>query len=304
MKKGKKVGPQDYWHIGPFYIQKSTALLLLSACSILIIGKIGIPHEFTTRYDKDLKAWLYYFDDIRLRNIEETQKVGLKDSDGNLRYLGDIKDGACTGEGKTYNQDGECTYEGHLVDNRMEGQGTLYFKDEQGELCTYTGDMSDNRMKGKGTLKFKDKQGELCTYTGDLSDNRMEGKGILQFKDKEQKEYIYTGYLSDNRFEGEGVLYSKERNECICATFHDGQPQVPYDVYQGEDGKEGEKLRTIKTMKKAVQLPPVEVPEPEQNDTDTPPWMKEYMNTTKEGMEKLIEQMEKLAEAMEDQEEP
>tara|TARA_B100000575_G_scaffold193861_1_gene156605 strand:- start:254 stop:1216 length:963 start_codon:yes stop_codon:yes gene_type:complete len=156
--------------------------------------------------------------------------------DGNISYIGDIKNGEYHGFGKKYNifgdiefdgyfekgnyvkgilyyNDGSIKYKGTFKNNIINGVGTYYFKNNgilkmmgitdvkynNGEF--YKGMFKDGQMSGFGEYYNKD---NIIIYKGEWNKNMRNGNGKI-FNDK--KELIYSGEILNDKINGEGIYY-------------------------------------------------------------------------------------------------
>ena len=115
---------------------------------------------------------------------EKTGRGRFDDGQGSW-YEGDFVDGAFHGMGKyqfAYNQ--PKTYTGQFANNNMNGKGVMVW-DEQGDsvYTRYEGDYVDGKMQGHGTLFYRNGD----KYIGEFSNDNKEGSGIFYDITSQQK---------------------------------------------------------------------------------------------------------------------
>lgn len=108
--------PKDYWKIGPVYIWKWLALLLLGVLCAAIVLLLGLPLGL---FSGGAGIPTYRYNDPDLQEISGT--VRILDGQDVIRYEGEVSARACTGNGKVYDAAGQLVYEGPLVDGVYEG---------------------------------------------------------------------------------------------------------------------------------------------------------------------------------------
>ena len=94
--------PKDYWKIGPVYIWKWLALLLLGVLCAAIILLLGLPLGL---FSGGAGIPTYRYNDPDLQEISGT--VRILDGQDVIRYEGEVSAGACTGNGKVYDAAGQ-----------------------------------------------------------------------------------------------------------------------------------------------------------------------------------------------------
>lgn len=85
------------------------------------------------------------------------------------------------GNGVLTLDNGSIKYDGSLVRGKMNGQGTLTFKNGD----TYTGDFKNGAFNGKGTFV----SGSGWKYEGDFKNGQAEGQGTLTT----ENQVVYKG---------------------------------------------------------------------------------------------------------------
>ena len=136
-------GPEDYWRVGPIFVRKRLALLLIIVCSVVVLLVFGLPFRTSNHADRDIPA--YRYNDPALAGISDLVQV--LDAGGQVRYVGEVAAGAYTGRGKVFDAAGELLYDGPLVDGVYEGAGAKVYRSG---VLVYTGEMSGNLYEGQG----------------------------------------------------------------------------------------------------------------------------------------------------------
>jgi hypothetical protein len=89
------------------------------------------------------------------------------------------------------------TYEGEFRGDKIEGNGTFYYKDGY----TYKGEFKNEKIEGKGILS----NNKDYKYKGEFKNGKMEGKGKEYYKNGD----IYEGDFKNGLKEGKGIYYYK-----------------------------------------------------------------------------------------------
>ncbi len=194
----KQWGPEDYWRIGPIFIRKRLALLLIVGCSAAVLLIFGLPFQTADHADQSLPA--YRYNDPALAGISDIVQV--LDADNHVRYVGEVAAGSYTGRGKVFDAAGELVYDGPLVDGVYEGAGAKVYRSG---VLVYTGEMSGNLYEGQGRRAAPDTG---IVSEGEFSKGYLEGQG--------QEFYpggalLREGSFSRDLLEGEGAEYSEEQ---------------------------------------------------------------------------------------------
>lgn len=190
-------GPSDYWRIGPVYVRKHLVLLaviLLSAAVLLLFGP-----PFQGRKAARSRLPVYRYDDPRLAAVSGLAQV--LDSEGRVRYEGEVAAGAYTGLGKVFGPAGDLLYDGPLVDGVYEGPDAAVYREG---VLIYAGGMAGNLYEGQGR-RLDPATGIVSE--GQFSRGRLEGQG---------REFYPSGVLlregafSRDLLEGEGAEYGAD----------------------------------------------------------------------------------------------
>lgn len=204
-----KVGPENYWHIGPVYIRKWLALTIIGTVSLLILGVFGPPTILL--HPLPNAPPIYHYDDPALRSISGV--VQIEDDSGCIRYVGDVLNGAYTGKGKVYDRFGVLCYDGPLVNGVYQGKNANVYSDG---VLVYSGDMSSNVYEGYG--RRTDPQTGVISE-GQFSNGMLEGEG---------KEYaadeilLREGVFSHDLLNGQGKEYTSSGILLREGTFSEG----------------------------------------------------------------------------------
>ena len=194
----KQWGPEDYWRIGPIFIRKRLALLLIVGCSAAVLLIFGLPFQMPDHADQGLPA--YRYNDPALAGISDIVQV--LDADGQVRYVGEVAAGAYTGRGKVFDAAGELLYDGPLVDGVYEGADAKVY---HAGVLVYTGEMAGNLYEGQGR-RFAPDTGIVSE--GQFSKGFLEGQGQEFYPDGA---LLREGAFSRDLLEGEGAEYSEEQ---------------------------------------------------------------------------------------------
>lgn len=191
-------GPENYWRIGPVFIRKRLALLLLIGCSVIVILIFGLPFRTPDHAEQSIPA--YRYNDPELAEISDLVQV--LDADGQVRYMGEVAAGAYTGRGKVFNTIGELVYDGPLIDGVYEGADAKVY---QSGILVYTGEMAGNLYEGQGR-RFDPDTGIVSE--GQFSKGFLEGQGQQFYPDGA---LLREGSFSKDLLEGEGAEYGKDQ---------------------------------------------------------------------------------------------
>jgi len=193
------------------------------------------------KYDKNnlekiINEFSIFIEGKNIKNYHDGH-CDIYNSNGNISYIGDIKNGEYHGFGKKYDifgdiefdgyfekgyyvkgrlyyNDGDIKYEGEFKNNSMHGEGMHFFKNSGGILKLmelpdvdyhngelYEGRFKDGRMSGYGEYYNKD---NIIIYKGEWKNNMRNGNGEI-FNDT--GELIYSGEILNNEINGEGKYY-------------------------------------------------------------------------------------------------
>ena len=202
-------GPEDYWRVGPIFVRKRLALLLIIVCSVIVLLVFGLPFRASNHVDRDIPA--YRYNDPELAGISDTVQV--LDADGQMRYVGEVAAGAYTGRGKVFDTAGELLYDGPLVEGVYEGADAKVY---QSGILVYTGEMAGNLYEGQGRRFAPD--------TGIVSEGQF-SKGFLEGEGQEfypSGALLREGSFSRDLLEGEGAEYGEDQTLLREGTFSAG----------------------------------------------------------------------------------
>ena len=202
-------GPEDYWRVGPIFVRKRLALLLIIVCSVVVLLVFGLPFRTSNHADRDIPA--YRYNDPELAGISDLVQV--LDADGQVRYVGEVAAGAYTGRGKVFDTAGELLYDGPLVEGVYEGADAKVY---QSGILVYTGEMAGNLYEGQGRRFAPD--------TGIVSEGQF-SKGFLEGEGQEfypSGALLREGSFSRDLLEGEGAEYGEDQTLLREGTFSAG----------------------------------------------------------------------------------
>lgn len=205
----KQWGPEDYWRIGPVFVRKRLALLLIIVCSVAVLLVFGLPFHASDHADQGLPA--YRYNDPALAGIADIVQV--LDANNHVRYVGEVAAGAYTGRGKVFDAAGELLYDGPLVDGVYEGADAEVY---HAGVLVYTGEMAGNLYEGQGR-RFDPDTGIVSE--GQFSKGFLEGQGQQFYPGGS---LLREGAFSRDLLEGEGAEYSEEQTLLREGTFSAG----------------------------------------------------------------------------------
>ena len=205
----KQWGPEDYWRVGPIFVRKRLALLLIIVCSVVVLLVFGLPFRTSNHADRDIPA--YRYNDPELAGISDLVQV--LDADGHVRYTGEVAAGAYTGRGKVFDAAGELVYDGPLVEGVYEGADAKVYQDG---VLVYAGEMAGNLYEGQGR-RFAPDTGIVSE--GQFSKGHLEGQGQEFYP---SGALLREGSFSRDLLEGEGAEYGEDQTLLREGTFSAG----------------------------------------------------------------------------------
>lgn len=131
------------------------------------------------------------------------------DGETSSTYVGDVKAGEYSGQGRSEYKDGE-TYEGGYLANQRSGQGTL--KTAKG--IRYVGEFLSGRFQGKGLWQ----NAEGLAYEGLFLAGRRHGHGVMRWPNGD----TFTGQWQDGQPRGDADLILSNGHRCT-GKFERGQ---------------------------------------------------------------------------------
>jgi len=208
-KEHRARGPEDYWRLGPVYVQKQLVPLAVIGLSVAVLTIFGLPFPRPAQAENQIPA--YRWNDPELEGISGLVQV--LDDAGRVRYEGEVSGGAYTGLGKVFDRAGELRYDGPLVDGVYEGPDAKVYRSG---VLVYTGEMAGNQYEGQG--RRTDPETGVVSQ-GPFSGGRLEGWG--------QEFYaggalMREGTFSRDLLEGEGCEYSADGVLLREGTFSSG----------------------------------------------------------------------------------
>lgn len=251
---GSKIKREDYWRLGPVYIRKRLALLLLMGGCIGVLAVCGLPSGLFFTHGGEPPS--YRYTDRRL--MELSGEVRITDDSGTVRYEGEISQGAYTGAGRVYDSEGQLIYIGPLVNGVYEGPEARVY---DGGLLVYEGEMAGGRYEGQGRRSDADSG---VVSEGQFSSGVFQGEGrqfgpdgaliragtfVGELLNGPGEEYGRTGVLlrsgtfSGGLLHGSGVQYTDDGRLWYEGEFQNGLfhgQGVLYNVLLGRRCYEGE----------------------------------------------------------------
>ena len=138
------------------------------------------------------------------------------------RYEGEWVDDKINGQGTLWYADGD-QYQGEWRDGKMHGRGTYTYADGD----QYEGDWKDDRRHGKGTVTYAAVEGGAAEkYEGDWSDGKMHGYGKYFYADGG----VYEGEWVDGKMHGRGYARATRTSENLRARR---RAPSPFDLPAG-----------------------------------------------------------------------
>lgn len=201
--------PRDYWKVGPVYIWKWLALILLGVGAVSVLTLFGLPLDLLRSGPDGIPA--YRYNDPALQEVSGT--VQILDEQNRVRYEGEVSAGACTGLGKVYDETGQLVYDGPLVDGVYEGEDAKVYSDG---ILIYEGAMASNLYEGEGR---RTDPGTGVVSVGQFVAGVFEGEG-QQFYD--DGTLMRSGTFVRELLNGEGQEYDQDGSLLRTGTFRDG----------------------------------------------------------------------------------
>lgn len=183
-----------YWRVGPVYVRRELLLLALAAVSAAVLAVVGLPLSPPPPLDGGPPV--YRYDDGRL--AEASGVVQILDSQGRVRYEGEVAQGVCTGRGRVFDEGGQLVYDGPLLNGVYEGTGAQVY---QSGALVYEGEMSGGLCHGQGRR------------TNPVSGVVSEGQFVRGALEGQGREYsaggalLREGTFTQDRLDGQGVEY-------------------------------------------------------------------------------------------------
>lgn len=188
-------GPEDYWHIGPVYVQKRLVPPAVIALSAAILLLFGLPVQLFRTEEPRLPA--YRYDDPELAGLSGLVQV--LDGENRVRYVGEVAAGTYTGRGNVFDEAGALLYDGPLIDGVYEGPDAKVY---QSGVLVYTGEMAGNLYEGYGR--------RIDPASGVVSDGQF-SRGLLEGPAQQfyaDGTLLRDGIFSRDLLEGEGREYA------------------------------------------------------------------------------------------------
>lgn len=151
---------------------------------------------------------------------------------GNLRYIGQLKDGRYDGKGKLFYDNETLCFEGDFLKGQFY-HGTFY--DMDGSV--HQSYCQDGDYYCYGITLSSTHTGGFIGYRGNFKNGKFHGKGVL-FGDENEMEY--DGEFKNGKFHGQGTFYrDDDEHTTISGTFLNG-------LYFDEEGHCLKKLGFLK----------------------------------------------------------
>ena len=129
--------------------------------------------------------------------ISSSKLHTIYNSEGNIEYVGEMKDGKYNGLGTLYFKDGG-KYIGQFENGKRHGQGTFNYASGD----KYEGSFKFNKIDGKGSFYYANGD----KYIGTFKNNRKSGLGTLFFANGTK----YKGEFENDLINGKGTFYDKD----------------------------------------------------------------------------------------------
>lgn len=187
---------KDYYTLLGWMVSKRLAFAAIVILGVISLWYISImkPSLFSSGLlGSSDSVRTYKYNAVPLKFYSGQVRILAKDK--YVAYVGNVKDGVVTGNGKLYNRDGVMLYEGEFDNNMFNGKGRQYY--ENG-ILQYNGEFTDNVYNGMGTSY--DGNG-LKQYTGEFAMGSKSGQGELYNGSGDK---IYAG-----AFQGDNLVYSE-----------------------------------------------------------------------------------------------
>lgn len=241
------MSPESYRKLGMVYVWKPLLWGGVAALSLAVLGILGPPR--LSWFGREAGIPVYAYHDPALKTI--TGRVQITDAQGQVRYVGDVDQGAYTGQGKVYDRTGQLCYEGPLENGVYQGTNAKVYKDG---VLVYQGEMADNCYEGQGRRMDPDTglvsqgnfvKGQLegpgqeydssgrLVREGTFSADRLNGPG---------KEYDSSGALvregnfCQGLLHGEGKVYTSQGTPLYEGSFSQGVYQGKGKLYHPDTG--------------------------------------------------------------------
>lgn len=196
----------DYYPIGRWLVSKRLAFAI-----VVVIGVLSVMYIYSVRNtlfpklaDGSIKT--YNYNSVLLKFAKGT--VRIRGKSGYLAFEGEVRDGACNGQGTLKNPEGVIVYQGNFNQSMYEAAGTQYYQDG---MLWYTGGFHENLHSGDGRL-FR--QNGTLEYVGQFALDMKEGEGTLYDMSNNP---VYAG-----RFSHDEILYSNligKSNSEVAAAY-------------------------------------------------------------------------------------
>ena len=157
--------------------------------------------------DPLLKDYIYIRDSSY--QIKDKDKITILYNNGNLKYIGPLKNYEADGKGKYYCKEYNkiILYEGNFKKGYPNGNGKRYYYLGNSRIGYYIGPWKNSQRNGKGEMYYI--SGEY--YIGNFENDLREGKGIYYYNDGD----YYEGEFMNNKRNGEGKVYNSD-DEIKC----------------------------------------------------------------------------------------
>ena len=194
--------------------------IILIIIEIVICTYIYSLREMVIREkEDDPQLGLYIYIRDKEYKIQDNDKVKIYYNNGNLKYIGPLKNFEADGKGKYYSKDYKniIIYNGNFEKGYPNGYGTRYYYEEMNEKGFYNGTWINSKRSGNGKMYYSN--GDY--YIGNFKDDAKEGKGAYYYNDGD----YYIGEFKNDVRHGKGKVYSLN-NEIRCEGI------FFYDEYQ------------------------------------------------------------------------
>lgn len=198
---------KDYYGFLSWLVSKRLVYAILLVLGVLSLFYLLVINPVFATDEEEDGIPVYSYDSLPLRFLEE--KVKIKAESGYIAYIGDVKSGACEGEGSLYTSKNELLYTGSFSNSKYNGAGKLFYTSGQ---LRYNGTFRDNIFEGEGILYRANGSTE---YAGGFLQGLKEGSGVLYDSSNNK---IYEGAFSRDNLIYSDFLGKSTKDVSECYT--------------------------------------------------------------------------------------
>lgn len=233
---------RDYYPVFRWLVSKRLAFAAVVTLGLVAMMYIAatLPEDFFRGGSDGIPT--YQYRSLPLKFHSGTVKILARA--GHVAYIGEVDQGAASGQGTLYASDGSTVYEGQFADNMYNGTGTLYHPNG---IPRYTGSFTDNLFDGTGSCY---RANGTLEYSGDYVSGVRSGKGILYNSVARQvfqgsflnDEIVYQDFLArpttevSSLYSGDTEVYQSDVEYCVSMP----EIQALYSVRDGSNTLENE----------------------------------------------------------------